>query len=130
MKNSKRQYIKKIRFLLPFHSAKEKKFLSDLDEFLTEYLILHPEATETDLANEFGQPQAIVSEYLSNLSGDVLTQQLKFTQYIRKTCILIILIILVGFGVWNYCLYNSYKLVVDNIPVSEETIIEYGDGES
>ena len=110
--NDSKRYLKKIRALLPVWGSYEKRFYKDIQSNVTEFCNAHPDYTYADLVHEFNSPEENVSQYLTNIDPDYLSNKLSFKKYIKVTCVLLISTILIAVMSWNLFLYTARRLKV------------------
>lgn len=62
-----KQYLRAIRDSLPAHYPHKKDVLSSISQNLSVYFTEHPEADYSQLLNEFGSPEDVISALLDEL---------------------------------------------------------------
>ena len=125
----KNQNIHKYYFILktlfPRINFKEGKFLHELKLSLKQYEIDHPNATYEEILHNFGTPDTIVSDYISNQDMDYVFECVKKKKYWKYIIILLgIAILLCCFTYGIFCYYAAEEST-DNIIRYER--IETGD---
>lgn len=121
--NDLKKYQQTIRSLFPVYGLYEKRFLTDLNNNIAEYVETYPNPSFSDLEQKFGSPAVVISEYLSSVDTHYLSTQLSRTKYIRIACICIIITF---FAVLTICYVYNYKAYIDfqkALPAIEETTI-------
>ena len=125
MKDTKKQYMKRVRALFPVYGIPERRFLKGLENSLEEYLLEHPAASLSDFEDRFGAPHDVVREYVSNIDVDILYRRLEIAKYVRMVCIGALLAITLLSVIENYRDYKADQIFRENIPYSVEETIEY-----
>lgn len=123
--NATKNYLKTLRSLFPIYGSAEKRFYEDFSSSVLEYALLHPDTDITLLETEFGSPQMVMADYLSNMDTPYLSRQLNRTRHVRTVCLLSILAILVCFIFWNYSNYLAYTEYLNTLPAYYTEEIEY-----
>lgn len=108
MNKDSKKYIRDLKLFLPIHSKKEKQLFSDIKSRLEELTADSPEVTYEQICDELGAPQEVVSEYFFNSDTEYLVKKLRFTQYIRRVFLIVVIAILIVTGVRSYYLHQLY----------------------
>jgi len=122
--NEVKKYRETVRALFPIFGPHEKRFFSDFNRNLEEYLNTLPNSGFSDLEKEFGAPSVIISEYLSNVDAYYLRKQLRRSKYIRISCISAIALLITALIIWGVFNYKTYCDFQRALPVIEETTIQ------
>ena len=125
MKDTKKQYMKRVWALFPVYGIPERRFLKGLENSLEEYLLEHPAASLSDFEDRFGAPQDVVNEYITGSDVDYLYKRLNIAKYIRLACIVMLALAILLFAVEYYRDYRADQEFRKNIPYFEEDTIEY-----
>ena len=83
----------------------------------------HPDYTYSDFEDEFGSPEEIVIQYLTNIDPNYLSKKLSISKYVKVTCTVLISVILIAFLIWNIVLYNARQEFINALPANEDTTI-------
>lgn len=118
-----KDYLKTVKSTFPTFGKFEKKYLSDLEVHLHEYIDENPSATYDDLISEFGTPSSIISEYFSEIDEHYLLRQLKIRNHIKHFIFIIVILALFLDGWCYYLAYRNYVNAKNENIVYEETII-------
>ena len=97
-----KKYYKQIKSNLPMYTSKEKKFISDLQSSVCEYIEAKPECIMDDIVERFGTPNEIVQTYLEGVE-DIDPKKLKL--YRRKIKIIIGVLLVALITVTAYTIY-------------------------
>lgn len=108
MNKDSKKYIRDLKLFLPIHSKKEKQLFSDIKSRLEELTADSLEVTYEQICDELGAPQEVVSEYFFNSDTEYLVKKLRFTQYIRRVFLIVVIAILIVTGVRSYYLHQLY----------------------
>ena len=119
-----RDYVKTVKSTFPTFGKFEKKYLSNLEVHLHEYLEENPSATYEDLVSEFGTPSSIISEYFSEIDEQYLLRQLKIRKHVKSAIAIILILALLLDGWCYYLAYRNYINAKNENIVYEETIIK------
>lgn len=106
MKTTIKKYLKSIKKLFPIYGEKEKLYIQNLQTPLLEYASEKEELSYEDLAEEFGTPSHVVSEYFSEVDEEYLFRQLRIKGYV-KTFLVFVLVAFLAFN--GYCCYWAYQ---------------------
>lgn len=118
------KFQKTVRSLFPVYGPYERRFFNDLKNNISEYTEHRTDVKFSDLEDEFGSPTNIISDYLSSVDTNYLSKQLSYTNYIRYTCICMIIIFFIALIIWNISNYKAYLDFYDALPAIEETTIQ------
>ncbi len=124
MKDTKKQYMKRVRALFPVYGIPERRFLKGLENSLEEYLLEHPAASLSDFEDRFGAPQDVVNEYITGSDVNYLYKRLNIAKYIRLACIVMLALAILLFAVEYYHDYCALQEFRDSLITYEESIIE------
>jgi hypothetical protein len=103
-----KRYFKEIKSLFPVFGKAEKRFFSEFRGDVTDYASLHPELSSSEVVAYFGEPTAIVANYLTETDAAVLLQQVKRTKWIKYCVIIIIALAVILSGIRAAFLYRSF----------------------
>lgn len=70
--NSKKQYCRKVRSLLPCRSTDKKRIVTQLESSLDAYLAEHPTAGYADMVLRFGTPEDVAAAYVENCPAETM----------------------------------------------------------
>lgn len=98
-----KQYLKNIKTMLPLKGKEEKKFITDLNNSIQDYIESNPDYTILDIYDRFGTPAEIVSGYFDTVDINRLISRLKVSKWIKRA---ILILILLAFS------YNCFKGVL------------------
>ena len=74
--------------------------------------------------HEFNSPEENVSQYLTSIDPDYLSNKLSFKKYIKVTCVLLISTILIAVMSWNLFLYTARREFKEIMSQFDGTTIE------
>lgn len=89
-KRELRKYLRQIKAELFCPREMRKRILGELKGNVAAYLQEHPEATFTDIRENFGSPQQIAASYVEELSTPELIQKLKLRRRILRSVVAIV----------------------------------------
>lgn len=98
MNEELKKFFHSVRNAFPIYRKQEKRFYSDFCSSVNEFAAAHPDCTEDDLNNKFGNPKDIAIMYYNNMDSDVYFTILKRTRYIKRiyiACIAVLTAILI-----------------------------------
>lgn len=119
-----KQYLKKIRLLLPIYGKEERIFLKDLKESMTEYIELNLGCTWEDVVSHFEEPEDAVYNYITSLDQSQLCKRISLRKTITKAIVIITIVAVVVLCARTYFYYNLYKEAHSQILTHETIIIE------
>lgn len=80
-------------------SKTKKRFLTELEFNICDFLTDHPDASIADIQQHFGTPEDISASYLSTLDNDELNKKINKTRKIKKIVMILAAIILFLFTI-------------------------------
>lgn len=113
MNEELKKFFHSVRNAFPIYRKQEKRFYSDFCSSVNEFAAAHPDCTEDDLNNKFGNPKDIAIMYYNNMDSDVYFTILKRTRYIKRIYIACIAVLTVMF-ITTLCFLMSAKNSFDN----------------
>lgn len=119
MNKDSKKYYRDLRLFLPVRGKKEKHLFSEIHMRLEELNENTEDISYEQICEEFGTPQEIVSGYFCDTDAEYLVKKLRFTQYIRRVSIALIIAIFVVMSVYSYYLHKLY------LEVSEKDVPTY-----
>ena len=120
---TKKQYLKLIYQLLPYHGTTEKRFYADFNSSIDDFCELHNNPTYDDLISEFGTPSEVVSEFLKAQSSDYLLKQLNRKKIHKIGLAVIIVVLIAALSVFSTFCYKAYLDSKNSVITHEETFI-------
>lgn len=123
MKNSKKYYndVKKMFYL---HGKKEKQFLLDFKEQLTEYENDHPHVDYQTLEEVFGTPIDVFISYCDSVDSQYMLKRMNMKKLATITCGIILSLALVVSLYFTYKINKSFEEWKNSIPQNYEETIE------
>jgi hypothetical protein len=121
-----KHYFKKTKTLFPTYGKNEKEFFTTLQVDVIQYASEHPELSNSQIIEYFGEPNIIVSQYLAQSDAEQLIKQVKSVRWIKLCVIIVILIAVIVATIIVAMNYDFYNALHNSIVVEKETIIEYG----
>lgn len=119
-----KQYLKKVRLLLPIYGRDERKFIKDLKDSIIEFIEQNMGCTWEDIVDHFEEPQEVVYNYTSSLDQSQLCKRISLRKTINKAIVMITVAILVMLSIKTYFYYGLYKEAQSQITTHETIIIE------
>ncbi len=119
MKANKKYYTN-VKRLFPIHSKKEKIYLQQLKEQISEY----DDITYEKLIDSFGEPIDVVKAYYETISSNYLLKRISIKRIIIFTCITILSITTIYFACRTYYLNEAVNEYYNSIPIEVEESIE------
>ena len=119
-----KQYLKKVRLLLPIYGKDERKFIKDLKDSIIEFIEQNMGCTWEDIIDHFEEPQEVVYNYTSSLDQSQLCKRISLRKTINKAIVMITVAILVVLSIKTYFYYDLYKEAQSQIATHETIIIE------
>ena len=119
-----KQYLKKVRLLLPIYGRDERKFIKDLKDSIIEFIEQNMGCTWEDIIDHFEEPQEVVYNYTSSLDQSQLCKRISLRKMIIKAIVMITVAILVVLSIKTYFYYDLYKEAQSQITTHETIIIE------
>lgn len=126
-KKSINQYYGLLKALFPHISFNEGRFLRDYRMELIEYCKRHPSCTYEGLIKEFGYPEDILHEYISNQKTEYLLLSLKRKNVWKISLAIVLIATIICVTSFMFALYKSYSLSADavtNTSTIENNLIE------
>lgn len=124
MNKASKTFFKNLKLFLPIHKSKEKQLFRDIKSSLNNLSNKNPDITYSELCEEIGTPQEIISDYYSNCEPDYLTTNLRFANYIRRIFIAVLIALIIVTGVRSYFLHQLYIQSQKEIPTHYIETIE------
>lgn len=124
MNKDSRKYYRDLKLFLPIHGKKEKHLFNGILSRLEELNISTPDITYTQICENLGTPLEVVSEYFFNSDTEYLVKKLRFTGYICKIFISIILTLLIIMAMNAYSLYQALEAVKNDVVTHSIEYIE------
>lgn len=119
-----KQYLKKVRLLLPIYGKDERKFIKDLKDSIIEFIEQNMGCTWEDIIDHFEEPQEVVYNYTSSLDQSQLCKRISLRKTINNAIVMITVAILVMLSIKTYFYYDLYKEAQSQIITHETIIIE------
>ncbi len=116
-----RQYLKKIKLLLPIHGKEERRFLKDYKTSLEAFLADHPACTPEEFRDHFESPEDVVYNYISSLDQQQICKRIAFRRTIVKIFLCVCAIALICWLVmlWNIYTYEHTQVITEKLVVIE-----------
>lgn len=120
MKDSKKYY-KDIYKLFPVHSVKEKQYLNNLKEQISEYDSL----SYQELEEQFGKPTDIVIAYYETVDTKYILKKINLKRFLTTIALIIVLLITMASCYEIYIVHQAKKEFDEMLPIHyEEKITE------
>ena len=120
------QYYYILRGLFPNVGYAEGKFLRDVKMQLRDYSLIHYDCTFEDVIANFGSPEDIVKDYLSNQQPQVLYQSVLLSRKKQMLIFAGVLAIFITAVAVVFCYYRAYQNFLLYEPTIVETTIDGG----
>lgn len=117
-------YFKAIKSLFPVYGKDEKNFLDQLKANMLSHVESNPDCDYVQLMSLFGEPNAIVAQYLSDADSQYLIKRIKSAKYIRRGIVAAVVIALIAASAVIGLEYKSYLELQDAYVDREVTVIE------
>lgn len=124
MKDITQKYLKSVKKLFPIYGKKERQYIKNLQTPLQEYAEEKENLSYEELAEEFGTPSHVISEYFSEVDDEYLFRQLRIRGYVKKFLIFVLVALVILIGYRYYLAYQNYENAMEEHIIYEETIIE------
>lgn len=121
--NIYRQYINNIKRLLPIYRNSEKKFICVLQSAVCEFSENEDCVTYDALVEKFGEPTAVVAEYLEALDSDELQARIRSSRYTKTAAVVFLILITCCASLFSYVIYKSKEKSDNAEIVTELTVI-------
>lgn len=123
MKNSKTYYndVKKMFYL---HGKKEKQFLLDFKEQLTEYESDHPHVDYQTLEEVFGTPINVFISYCDSVDSQYMLKRMNMKKLATITCGIIVSLALIVSLIFSFIIWEAREEYKNTDNYWEETIEE------
>lgn len=115
MENELKRYFKQIKILLPVYGKEEKRFLSDYQVAVEDFVERHSECMIDDVKGHFGTPQDVVHDYITSLDQTRLCKRINLRHMIKMILILIVILAAVVFAYRFYLLNELYQQAQENM---------------
>ncbi len=109
MNKDSRKYYHDLKLFLPIHGTKEKHLFMNFKLRLQELNESAADITYEQICEKLGTPQEVVSEYFFNSDAEYLAKRLRFTGYVRKIFISILIALMIIVSVRSYYLHLLYE---------------------
>lgn len=124
MKNPNvRKYYLLLKNLFPRINYAEGKFLHELKLSLNEYEECNINATYEDIIEQFGTPEAVVSDYIANQDPDYVLKCIKIKKLWQSTFFVVLFTMTLGLGIWYFYIKQASEVSSDSVLEYERTII-------
>lgn len=124
-KNSEiNKYIKQVKTLLPVYSKKEKRYLRELRNSVSETVRRKPDAAMSDIIEEHGAPPDVVHDYIDSLDIDYVLKRIAARRVIKKIFTTTIIVLIVSLGVFTIVMHKTYLEFKKTIVTSTQTVIQ------
>ena len=115
MKNELKRYFKQIKMFFPVYGKEEKRFLSDYQLAVEDFVECHSECMIDDIKEHFGAPQDVVHDYITSLDQTQLCKRIDLRHMIKMVLILIVLLAAAVFAYRFYLLNELYQQAQKNM---------------
>jgi nucleotide-binding universal stress UspA family protein len=104
-----KHYLKQIKSLFPVYGKHEKRFLTDFEKDIQDYLQSDSEASVESAISHFGSPADIIQDYMDNIDIDDLIKRARFAKTVRAGVIIIVLIVAIVAATLSVTYYYQSK---------------------
>lgn len=119
----RKRYFKDVKKVFPCNGKKEKKYLHEIHQQISDYIEDKNDCTYSDLEERFGTPLEVVVAYYETIDTPYLLNKLKIKKIIFTTCGIIIALVVCITILKFYNLNKAYSDYKSSIPCSYEEII-------
>lgn len=119
-----KRYCKQVKALLPLYRKQEKRFMENFSASVKEFADAAPGCSLQDVAENFGAPGEIVSNYLSELDTEDLCGQISIRRRVKRIISVILVLCVIASGLNAWWAYETYLEAKDQIVTEEVTVIE------
>lgn len=119
-----KRYCKQVKALLPLYRKQEKRFMENFSASVKEFADAAPGCSFQDMAENFGAPGEIVSNYLSELDTEDLCGQISIRRRVKRIISVILVLCVIASGLNAWWAYETYLEAKDQIVTEEVTVIE------
>ncbi|HHW94748.1 MAG TPA: hypothetical protein GX736_02320 [Mogibacterium sp.] len=118
-----KEYLHRIKILLPIYKKTEKKFISELSQSINDYLEDNPDTTMLEIEEQFGSPMEIAQSYMNSMDTDVLIKRLSVVRVLRQILAVVVVCSVTALFMFSALIYKAYIDAKETIITIEETII-------
>lgn len=119
-----RQYMSDVKALFPIIGKSEKKFINSLSINIDEYCVEENINSIETLYEKYGTPYDIINNYFSTSDTSEIIKKIKITQFVKRTLIALLIIILLVVTIWGINCYNTYQTFINEQAIFTDTTID------
>lgn len=93
---------------LSYNSTQMKKIFLFIQNSTESYFQENPSATFSDFQNEFGTTKDIIASALEIMDTDTLSKKLNNSAFIKRCCMIVLMLALLAFGIKTGLYIKSY----------------------
>lgn len=118
-----KKYLSDVKTFFPIMGKSEKAYLAKLTESVDDYCIEENISTMEEIYNGFGHPSEVVNTYLTSVDTSYLIRRIRFSKWIKKSIVALVLIALIGVSIYGVNAYKTLKIFEQDQIYFEETEI-------
>lgn len=119
-----KQYLSNIKPFFPIMGKPEKKYLTKLSELIEDYCMEENVTTIEEIYDGFGHPSEVINTYLTSVDTPRLIKRIRFTNWIKRGIITLVVIALIEVSIYGITYYKAYEIFKQEQIFFEETKID------
>lgn len=117
-------YISSIKSLLPVYSKEEREFVNKFRNNIYSYIDSHPDASTTDVIDQFGSAPEIVHGYIESIDIDTLVNAISVRRWMRRIAAIILLTAIISLSLFGAFYYKGYQFYKKTVITESETVVD------
>lgn len=117
------QYLSQVKIFFPTIGKPERKYLAKLAEMVEDFCAEESITTIEEIYNGYGHPSEVANTYFTRIDTSSLMKRIRFTKWIKRSIIALLLIALIGVSIYGITTYKAYKILEHDQIYFEETEI-------
>ncbi|MBE5938285.1 MAG: hypothetical protein E7265_09690 [Lachnospiraceae bacterium] len=110
MNKFQKQYIKEVKSFFPVMGKSERKYIADLSRTIDEYCMDTAISNKEELYKTIGAPNEVACNYINNLEPTVIIKRIRFSNWIKRLSMSIIIALFLYILIHAITTYNAYKV--------------------
>ena len=119
-----RKYLREIRHFLPVYHHVEKRYITDVQNAIEDYVTNTKDLSFDMLIAEFGEPKDLASNYILEQEASTLRNAMRFSNYIKIITLSAILALFAIISIRGYAEYQHFQEGKDAYIQREVTVIQ------
>lgn len=100
-------YFQRLERFLDCPKPLRSSFLNQTRRMAEDFVQGKPDTTQQELADYLGEPQELAQGFLETLEPDVLERYHRRKKFLRRGCVAVVVIALIGAVAWSIYLWNE-----------------------